>query len=172
MALVEVFGWGTEFRIYPITKKLASELTKRGVSSERLEEICSARWKKEIGEAGLGLEFEIVVDGKPLHRRTINSIATNVVEDTVLPSGKCYLVKSSAAKGCWVSVTTSDDFDRKKLRISVFNLVLPDGSKNQLLDVSYDGENEFGDTITKVEECYVIFEDGSTAEVVENDDFE
>ncbi len=76
MALVEVYGWGTEFRIYPITKKLASELTKKGVSSERLEEICDSRWRKEIGEAGLGLEFEILVDGKPLSRKIIDGIAT------------------------------------------------------------------------------------------------
>ncbi len=79
-------------------------------------------------------------------------------------------MKSSAAKGCWVSVTTSDAFDRKKLKISAFNLVLPDGSKNRILDVSYDGESEFGETIPKIEDCYVILADGSTAPVVENDD--
>ena len=165
MALIELHGRGTVFRIVTLTKKLVKELTVDGVDEFRLDEIFFERGDTEVALAGFDTDFEIAVDGEVMSREAVGSLMVNREKPTKLKKKKLYLVREEVQKGCWSRIKTRKRFDPSKLVISADDLNLPDGTKYSLLDLEYDGESEFGGTVGQLLEEYVVLEDGTRINV-------
>ena len=160
MALVEVYGWGTDLTVAPISGDLVKELTETGVSEERLMEIEDSLWRERWCWSGFSSDrslFQICVDGETINLESLgNDTEMALPPYQVIPPGFNYLVVEETQKGCWLSVRSRKKFRPDLLFAACDTVMLPSGERYELLEMSFDGRYEFGGTVGKDRDAFVV----------------
>jgi hypothetical protein len=170
MAEVEVYGWGTVLRIIRLTKKQLTELTKKGATEERLQDL-EYEAKFSTGRSGFAPEgFSVLVDGKEVDREVLGEVPVQVSADEALDKRYSYLIIEETQKGCWVSVKSRKKFRPELLNMYSEALVLPDGSRYVFMELSFDGKDVFGSTEGKNVEVFVVTAKGERHEIETHDE--
>lgn len=169
MALVEVYGWGTNLTVAPITGELVKELTETGVSEERLMEIEDSLWQERWCWSGFSTDwsqFHIEVDGKEIDLESLgNDTKMTLPPYQVIPPGFDYLVVEETQKGCWLSVRSRKKFRPDLLFVACDTIILPGGEKYRLFGMSFDGKHEFGGTVGKDRQTFVVTADSKRLDI-------
>lgn len=170
MAKVEFFGRGMDLKMMELSPEMVTELTETGVDSDRMMEIeeqmlddCEM-WSGVIPDPGM---FSIEVDGEALDRDVIDAILVKEGRPEAPERGKAYLVRIDWARGCWSSVESDGPFDPARLRFEVAEVTLFEEDTYQFMELTYDGESEFGETSGTAAEMFVITADGERQDIVE-----
>ncbi len=169
MALVEVYGWGTDLTVTPVTSEMVKELTETGVSEERLMEIEDSLWLERWCWSGFACDrsmFQILVDGEVIDLETLgDSTKMTLPPYQVIPPGFSYLVVEETQKGCWLSVKSRKKFRPDLLFAACDTVILPSGERYELLGMSFDGKHEFGGTVGNDRHVFVASAEGKRLDV-------
>jgi hypothetical protein len=175
MAKVELVGWGTDLKMMEITPEMVEELTETGVDYDRMSEIeeqmlddCEM-WSGVTPDPGM---FSIEVDGEELSREVIDAIMVKQAKAVKPPLGKAYLVRVENNRGCWLSVQSKGDFDPKLMMFRAEQVRLATGDAYQFLSLTYDGMDDFGNTVGDEVDVYVITVDGERRDILEAEEDE
>jgi hypothetical protein len=165
MALIELHGWGSTFRIVKLTKKLLNEVTMKGVDANRLDEIFYERQSTEVSLGGFYNKFDLMIGGQQFPQEQLEDCPAVKFAPTIIPLGKIYLIREELQKGHWLRTKTKKAFNPHRLEYHLDTLKLPDGRRCNLLNVTYEGQDAFGETTTTATEEYVLGADGSRTDV-------
>jgi hypothetical protein len=164
MALVEIIGWGTDLMVTPISDDLFSELTEMGVTDERMMEIEDNLWLERWRWSGFASDnslFHILVDGKEIDLMSLGSDTKMTLPPyQVIPPGFSYLVVEETLKGCWLSARSRKKFRPDLLIAACDTVILPNGVKYEFLGMCFDGKDDFGGTVGKDREAFVVSAEG------------
>lgn len=170
MVKVEFVGRGMDLKMMKISPEMVVELTETGVDDDRMMEIeeqmlddCEM-WSGVIPDPGM---FSIEVDGEALDRDVIDAVLVKEGRPEAPETGKAYLVRIDWATGCWSSVESDGPFDPARLRFEVAEVTLFEEDTYQFMELTYDGESEFGETSGTDAEMFVITADGERREILE-----
>lgn len=163
MTLVEVYGWGTDLTVAPISVDLVKELIEMGVSEERLMEIEDDLWRERWCWSGFARDrslVQIIVDGEPIELESLgDDTKITIPPYQMIPPGESYLVVEETLKGCWLSVRSRKKFRPDLLFTASDTVILPSGERHELLNMYFDGKHDFGGTVGKDREVFVVTAD-------------
>ena len=164
MTSIAVHGWGTDLSVTPIPQDVFEQLQSHDLMDDQLMDIEATYWKERRIWSGFAPDptlFEILVDGRPLDQEVIDGINVRIAPHQLLPSGICYLISVEIQKGCWVDVQSRKKFRPELLLFDPDTIILPSGDKYSLLSLYFDDKSEFGSTVGKDRNIYVVSANGT-----------
>ena len=159
MTTVEVYGWGTDLSVTPISEEIFQEITSASVTEERLMDIEAEFWNDRRVWTGFAVDpdfFQVLVDGKPVARDVLDSFQVQFSPHQLMPKGVSYLVVDEAQKGNWVTAKSRKKFRPELVLIDPDTIILSSGERYPLLALYFDGKGDFGHTVGKVRDVFAV----------------
>ena len=163
MTTIKVYGWGTDLSVTPIPEHVFKELTDASVTEERLMDIEAEYWMNRLVWVGFSVspdQFEILVNGQTIADDVLNNLNVRVNPYKTMPPRICYLVVEETLKGLWTDIKSRKKFRPELVLLDPETIMLPSGERYDMLALYFDGKSEFGSTVGKMRDVYVVSAEG------------
>jgi hypothetical protein len=168
MATISLFGWGTDLQVTQVSTRVAKELARDSMTDFRIAEIQHEGRTRHMSWSGFEPDpavFKIYVDDQPIDSSVLFGLSVDCYTDEIVPIGKNYLVCWESQKGWWSEIKTRKKIRPDRFTLNAESVTLPDRSRYRFMELSFDGQSEFGGTVGKDRGVYLITPEGQRLDV-------